>query len=137
VDRLFLDANVLFSAAYRENAGLLQLWKLKKARLCSSRYAVEEARINLDEEAQHQRLLRLSLSLELFDPPHEELVVLASEGIVLPQKDQPILLAAIAAHASHLLTGDVRHFGAYFGRRITGILVLPPGDYLRLRGRRE
>jgi predicted nucleic acid-binding protein len=79
VDRLFLDANVLFSAAYRANAGLLQLWKLKKVRLCSSRYAVEEARINLDEEAQQQRLLQLSLSLELFDPPHDELAALASE----------------------------------------------------------
>src|SRR5215470_8972656 len=29
MDRLFLDAKVLFSAAYRSEAGLLQLWKLK------------------------------------------------------------------------------------------------------------
>jgi len=29
MDRLFLDAHVLFSAAYRPNAGLLKLWKLK------------------------------------------------------------------------------------------------------------
>jgi len=29
MDRLFLDANVLFSAVYRPNPGLLKLWKLK------------------------------------------------------------------------------------------------------------
>jgi uncharacterized protein len=52
VDRLFLDANVLFSTAYRPNAGLLQFWKLKQATLCSSHYALAEARINLSDEAQ-------------------------------------------------------------------------------------
>ena len=52
MDRLFLDANVLFSAAYRIDAGLLQLWKLKNVTLCSSRYALEEARINLANEDQ-------------------------------------------------------------------------------------
>src|SRR5579864_4906279 len=36
MDRLFLDANVLFSAAYREDAGLLHLAKNLRARpLCS------------------------------------------------------------------------------------------------------
>jgi uncharacterized protein len=49
MDRLFLDANVLFSAAYRPDAGLGQLWKLEGAILCSSHYALEEARINLTE----------------------------------------------------------------------------------------
>jgi len=56
MDRLFLDANVLFSAAYRPNAGLLKLWKLKDVVLCFSRYALEEARINLGEETQRNRL---------------------------------------------------------------------------------
>jgi len=51
MDRLFLDANVLFSAAYKTESGPLQLWKLKNATLCSSRYALEEARINLANEA--------------------------------------------------------------------------------------
>jgi hypothetical protein len=30
MDRWFLDANVLFSAAYRSEAGLLRLWQLKE-----------------------------------------------------------------------------------------------------------
>jgi len=36
MDRLFLDANVLFSAAYRPQVGLVRLWKLKDVVLCSS-----------------------------------------------------------------------------------------------------
>jgi len=50
--RLFLDANILFSAAYRPDAGLVQFWKLKDTILCASRYAIEEARINLAEDVQ-------------------------------------------------------------------------------------
>ena len=50
MDRLFLDANVLFSAAYRPNAGLLRLWRLPDVVLCTGRYALEEARTNLTEE---------------------------------------------------------------------------------------
>jgi uncharacterized protein len=67
MDRLFLDAHVLFSAAYRANAGLLQCWKLKNVTLCSSRYALEEARINLGDEAQRRRLTKLAGSLALFE----------------------------------------------------------------------
>ena len=104
MDRLFLDANVLFSAAARPNAGLLELWGLEDAALCTSRYALEEARANLKEHVQHQRLNRLSGSLQLFEA---EPGVLPS-GISLPEKDVPILLAALRAGASHLLTGDIR-----------------------------
>ena len=129
MDRLFLDANVLFSAAYRPKAGLLQFWKLKNVILCSSRYALEEARINLTEAVQRRRLAGLAKSLELFDELPREL----SGGFSLPEKDMPILLAAIEARATHLITGDVRHFGPYFGRRVRGILVLPPAAYLRQR----
>jgi hypothetical protein len=49
MDRLFLDANVLFSAAYRLKAGLLQLWDLDDTVLCGSHYAVEAGRINLTD----------------------------------------------------------------------------------------
>src|SRR5437763_1113642 len=126
MDRLFLDANVLFSAAYRPHAGLLDLWKLKTARLCTSPYALEEARINLSEEIQRARLKKLSMRLDLFDAATQKL----PQGISLPDKDAPIMLAAIEARATHLLTGDLRHFGAYFGKRISGILITPPGEYL-------
>ncbi len=129
MDRLFLDANVLFSAAYQSGAGLLQLWKLKNAVLCSSRYALEEARINLEHEDQRVRLIKLTGVVHLFEATQGIL----PKGISLPEKDAPILLAAIEAHATHLLTGDIRHFGPYFGKKIEGIAIVLPGEYLRAR----
>jgi predicted nucleic acid-binding protein len=129
MDRLFLDANVLFSAAYKSDTRLLQLWKLKDVVLCRSRYALEEARINFENEDQRMRLTNLSSSLQLFEGTRPAL----SRGISLPDKDMPILFAAIDANATHLLTGDVRHFGPYFGKKIQGIKVVLPGDYLRDR----
>jgi predicted nucleic acid-binding protein len=129
MDRLFLDANVLFSAAYRPAAGLLQLWKLPNVTLCSLRYLLEEARINLTEDQQRTRLSRLSQELKLFEAPQRQL----PRGIHLPQKDAPILLAAIEARCSHLLTGDISHFGPYFGKKIEGVRIVLPGEYLRNR----
>lgn len=131
MDRLFLDANVLFSAAYRANAGLLQFWKLENVSLCSSRYAFEEARINLAKDAQKRRLEKLAGPIEFFDSIPRGL----PRNVVLPDKDVPILLAAIAAHSTHLITGDIRHFGRYFGKTIEGLLVSSPADYLRNIGR--
>jgi len=129
MDRLFLDANVLFSAAYRPNAGLLRLWKLDKVTLCSSRYALEEARINLRDDDQRMRLDKLSEAIHLFEAAQTA----RPNGVTLPEKDLPILLAAIASRATHLLTGDIRHFGGYFGKKIEGMIIALPGEYLRAR----
>jgi len=130
MDRLFLDANILFSAAYSANAGLLQFWKLRNVVLCSSRYALEEAAINLAQDIQKRRLEKLAVAIEFFEPISRAL----PQNLTLPEKDVPILLAALSARATHLITGDVRHFGRYFGKSIEGMLVLPPGDYLRRIG---
>jgi predicted nucleic acid-binding protein len=129
MDRLFLDANVLFSAAYKIDARLLPLWKLRDVTLCSSHYALQEPSINLAEEHQRARLAKLSGLLHLFEAEARSL----PSGVFLPEKDAPILLAAIAARATHLLTGDVRHFRAYFGKKIEGIVITRPGEYLRRR----
>ena len=128
MDRLFLDAKVLFSAAYRPEAGVLKLWKLKGVELITSAYALEEARINLYEEEQRARLDHLTRAMEVI-ASHPEGAL--PSGVKLPRKDQPILLAAIETQATHLLTGDLTHFGRYFGRTFAGVLILPPGDYLR------
>jgi predicted nucleic acid-binding protein len=132
VDRLFLDANVLFSAAYRPDAGIARLWKLKNVVLLTSAYAAEEARVNLAEEDQRRRLQELLARVRIVTrlarlPP----------SAILPAKDQPILQAALDARATHLLTGDKQHFGQYFGRRIGGILVLPPAEYFRRPSKRK
>lgn len=128
MDRVFLDANVLFSAAYREGAGLTRLWELGGVRLITSGYAAEEARRNLEGGDQQDRLAMLLRNFELVaeaDPTH------CAEEDRLPEKDRPILRAAVQAGATHLLTGDITHFGGFFGKRLADVLVLPPGAYLR------
>lgn len=133
MDRLFLDANVLFSAAYRPGAGLLRLWGLDNVTLCTSHYALEEARINLSDEDQRMRLDKLSGTIQLMEAGQRAL----PRGVTLPEKDVPILLAAIAPRATHLLTGDIRHFGPYLGKKIEGMVIALPGEYLRTRTKRD
>jgi hypothetical protein len=132
VDRLFLDANVLLSAAYRADAGVRRLWALPEAVLVTSSYAVEEARRNLSDEDQRDRLNNLLESVEV-----GEATMLPPElrcGVELPEKDWPAPGTAQAAGAKHLITGDMRHFGQHFGHRLPGVLVLRPGEYLKRRG---
>lgn len=128
MDRVFLDANVLFSAAYRPDAGLRRLWKLPDTRLVSSVYAAEEARRNLNAPGQRKALEELLDDVELTYAAYTESARVPA--VELPDKDWPILLAAVSAGATHLLTGDPRHFGPYYGEKPGGILILTPGDYL-------
>ena len=130
MDRLFLDANVLFSAAYRAKSGLLLLWRVKRVTLLTSPYAIEEARRNLEDEIQRSRLRRLTRSVE-------KVQTISSQPleIELPAKDEPILPAALAGRASHLIAGDWKHFGKFFGKKVMGILVLPPAQYLTISRR--
>jgi predicted nucleic acid-binding protein len=133
VDRVFLDANVLYSAAWRQtHTGLRCLWSLRDVTLLSSAYAIEEASRNLHAPQQRRALNELVLALEVVDvktstartfPPH----------IKLPVKDRPILRAAITGGATHLLTGDRKHFGCYFNQTIEGVLILLPASYLNSR----
>lgn len=128
MDRVFLDANVLFSAAYRPDSGVRRLWGLSGLTLITSTYAAEEARRNLDRPEQAQALEQLLAAVELVPEPDPDL---APESAGLPEKDRPILAAAIAVGATHLLTGDLRHFQHLLGRRIAGVRVLRPAEYLR------
>jgi uncharacterized protein len=125
VDRIFLDANVLLSAAWRSAAAIQRLWRLEGVELPSSGYAVEEARRNLETPAQRGRLTRLLRRVHLVEPEHFTL----PRGVRLPEKDLPILLAAIDGGATHLLTGDWEHFGPYIRQEIAGVLILPPAEY--------
>lgn len=130
MDRLFLDANILFSAAYRPQAGLRRLWELDDVELITSSYALQEARVNLQEPEQRERLEQLASTVRMIASFVNRPL---PAGVTLPDKDRPILLAALDAQATHLLTGDFRDFGPYYGHVVEGILILPPADYLRSR----
>ena len=134
MDRIFLDANILFSAAYLENSGLGRLWQLDDVELLTSSYALEEASRNLalERPSALNRLERLTHGLTMVDSPQ---TVSLPASIRLDSKDRPILLAAIHAQADYLLTGDARHFGHLYGKRIERVMVLRPVRYLEQRGK--
>lgn len=128
VDRIFLDANALFSVAYGSR-GLSLFWELARKRRClllTSDYAVAEAKRNLSNLEQLKRLetfmSRVGIVPEI-DPD-------TPCPIELPEKDRPVLLAAIAAQAKYLITGDTIHFGKYFGKVVNGVRICRPRDYL-------
>ena len=129
MDRVFLDANILFPAAYRPEAGLRRLWNLAEVELLTSTYAVEEARHNLDTAQQRADLEHLLARGVMLVPEAEGATLPATLDLAV--KDRPILAAAIAAKATHLLTGDVRHFEQYYGQTIEGVLILRPAVYLK------
>ena len=89
--RLFLDANVLFSAAFRENAPLRRLWDLPGVELITSAYAVVETERHLDSD-QRARLTELTKRVRVVaDVPSQDIPT----GVALRGKDVPILAAAI------------------------------------------
>ncbi len=127
---LFLDANVLFSAAYHAESRLREFWTLPDVELVTSEYAWEEAERNLPRLEQRQRLYALAPGIRLVSergpwslPP----------DVILPEKDRPILSAALQCGATHLITGDATHFGVWYGKQIGRLSVLRPGAYLASR----
>jgi hypothetical protein len=133
----FLDANVLFSAAYNSGSSLLRLWELPGVNLATSFYAYGEAQVNLQEsgdDESEQRLTRLtglcgSVSMVYTISTSAEWTLPA--GLNLPEKDIPIFFGAVNCQANFLLTGDKRHFGPYFGQTFLGVLITRPTNFLR------
>ena len=115
-----------------ENSGLARLWQLDDTELLSSDYAVEEARRNLalDRPTALARLKRLTATLTIVSLPQ---VAKLPPNVLIHSKDEPILLAAIRGRADFLLTGDGRHFGDFYGKRIGGVRVLRPAQYFERR----
>jgi uncharacterized protein len=121
VIRVFLDANVLFSAAWRSGSGLTRLWELEALRLVTSPYAVTEAERNLARKRPDalERLHTLLLRVEI-----APVLSVLDKGHGLPPKDEPILAAAVASHCAVLLTGDIADFGHIIGHTRQGVRIL-------------
>ncbi len=141
--RLFLDANILFTAAYSPEGIARSLFDLAEAgycSLCTSAFALDEARRNLAKKAE-AKLPRLERLLPLLtvapEPPPEK--VAWAQGLPLPPKDAPIMAAAVLCAADILITGDRRDFGHLFGKSAEGVRVLSPRETLEVvlqRGQR-
>lgn len=116
MNRLFLDANILFTAAHNPDgkaAFLIQSSRAGHWVVLTSALAIEEARRNLSRKYPDrlQSLHQLPTLIE---------IVPSGDGsqcsIALPEKDRPLFEAAVRHGATHFLTGDIRDFGPYMNR---------------------
>jgi uncharacterized protein len=126
--RIFLDANVLFSAAKSDGAvrQLLRLLEKSGHECCVDGYVIEEARRNLVAKAP-DRVVVLDGLLSRMTTAGAQLVDAALEtSLPLPAKDRPVLSAAIRQRCSALVTGDRTHFGPLYGRTIHGVTIHSP-----------
>lgn len=137
--RLFLDANVLFSAAISPAGRARAFFILAQhtdITLMASPHALAEARRNIGNKrpeasaALEDLLSRLTVTLEATPDAVDRA---ASRG--LPPQDAPILAAAVRAGVDLLVTGDRTHFGHLFGETLEGVAICTPADALaRLLG---
>ena len=133
MDQVFLDASILVSVAWNPKSVLRDLWQVDTARLFTSSLAANEARANLVVPWRKQGLEGLlgEVTIAAFDVNPASKV---PESVQLRAKDRPILGAAIALQATHLITSDLRDFGPYFGQLLCGVLILHPAEYLKRKG---
>ena len=128
IDRIFLDANILFSVACG-SPGLNRLWKSARQKRCTlfaSNFVVEEARRNLFHPEQMERLEGYLSEVRIVPEVDPTLPC----PLDLPEKDRPVLMAAISVKVDYLMTGDSTHFGEYFGQTVNGVKICRPRDYL-------
>jgi predicted nucleic acid-binding protein len=125
--RIFLDANILFSAAKSEGAvrRLLALLLDAGHECWVDGFVLAEARRNLVAKAPagiewlDSILVRLRVG--------EKQVEVTGQGeLPLSEKDRPVLAAAIRHRCQALVTGDRRHFGPLFGETLKGVTIHSP-----------
>jgi len=134
--RIFLDANVLFSAAQSAGAvrALLERAEAAGHALCADTYAAAEARRNLQWKAPETIAVLTALLARIELAGFEASPVPAEVATVLPAKDQPVLAAAIRLHCHVLVTGDRTHFGPLYGRVVKGVAVHSPRSLAAVLG---
>lgn len=126
--RIFLDANVLFSVAKSDGAvRLLVRLLIEHGHECwADAYVVEEARRNLvakgPDALKTLGALLPHLSVAAATPPASDRADLAW----LPDKDRPVLAAAMRRGCGALVTGDRRHFAAGYGQVYGGVAIHSP-----------
>lgn len=128
--RVFLDANVLFSAAYSERSALAVFWRLKTVRLVVSEYVVEEASRNLVKKRPEaiSRLVELLRTVEMSSELGN------STSIEINEKDRPVIEAALGSGCDYLVTGNSADFKHLMDKDTLGVRVLMPVDAIEIFG---
>ena len=125
--RVFLDANILFSAARTDGAVRKLIIRLHESehQLVADAHVWEEARRNLI--ARYQSALpaldALTATLKIFPLRGGDQ---GPERLPIDAKHKPVLAAAISLRCQALITGDRTHFGHLFGTAVHGVTIHSP-----------
>ena len=114
--RVFLDANVLFTAAHNPKgkaAFIIEIGAAGHFLLFTSDAARKEAERNLVAKYPDAFPLLVAL-IDRITLVTADLSAPFPDG--LPIKDAVIFQAAVACCATHFLTGDLRHFGPFMNQ---------------------
>jgi len=126
--RIFLDANILFSAAKSDGAirRLLQLLRSSGHTLVADSFVVEEARRNLKRKSSALAVEALDklLTVVEVEPTGTDLPDQAAWLDWLPPKDRPVLAAAAKLQCAALITGDRMHFESGYGKEFASVMVM-------------
>lgn len=125
---IFLDANVLFAAAKSDGAVRRLLALLAEAghECWVDGYVVEEARRNLVAKAPAGvPILDTLLARMHLAAAHPHPAALAAT-LAIPEKDRPVLAAAMRLECEALVTGDRTHFEPFYGKTIGGVTIYSP-----------
>jgi uncharacterized protein len=126
--RIFLDANILFSAA-RTDGAIRQLLALAASaghELWADAYVFEEARRNLAAKTPAGLPVLEAMAAQIKIGGLFAGGATLPDTTILPDKDRPVLLAAIHHRCDALVTGDRTHFGPLYGKAILGVSILSP-----------
>jgi predicted nucleic acid-binding protein len=119
--RIFLDANVLFSASKEgSNVSRTVLALFKKAEILTSEIAHGEARRNL--------LLKREMWLATFDQLCTKIVIVPTVQlnltVTLNHEDLLVLSAAISNRCNYFVTGDKNDFGHLYDTNVEGVEIV-------------
>jgi len=126
--RVFLDANILFSAAKSDGAVRELLRRLLDAghECWVDDYVVTEARRNLEAKGPEALAILEALLVRMrFSAVQAPGQVLTAVDW-LPEKDRPVLAAAKRLRCDALVTGDRTHFAAGYGKVFGGVTIYSP-----------
>lgn len=132
--RVFLDANILFSAAKSSGAvrELLRLLEEQGHECWADAYVAAKARRNLVVKGPQAVEVLDALLLRLQVAAAAPARVAASELAWLPEKDRPVLAAAIRLGCDVLVTGDRTHFGRAYGKQFGSVTIHSPRSLAEL-----
>jgi predicted nucleic acid-binding protein len=138
--RVFLDANILFSAAKSDGPvrALLRMLHDGGHQCCADAYVVVEATRNLEAKGPEALATLDALLLRVKVAPGIVTGRAPIEADWLPEKDKPVLAAAMHLHCDALVTGDRTHFGRGYGRTFGGVVIHSPrslGELLQAGGK--